>query len=130
LQAAEEFKTALDATPNNEARSLNAHAFEQYTANIVALLSPAQAKLPSQLPTNPELPTPPAASDVTLSQAATVASFPGAAGDHVPDQAQARGIELLVQGIVSFPPSASVTEHRVPNPPPENLGQLLAHPQP
>jgi hypothetical protein len=110
-----------------------------------------QAKLPSQLPANPEHPTPPTAPDVTLPQAAIdhmsdtakqnipflagslaevaepPTSFPGAAGDHASDQA--RPTELFIQSIASFPPKASVTEHPVQNPPPENLGQLLAHPQ-
>jgi hypothetical protein len=110
-----------------------------------------QANLPSQLPANPEHPTPPNAPDVTLPQAAIdymsdkavlhvsflpgslaevakpLTALPGAAVDHASDLAQP--IELFAQHIASFPPSASVAETPVQNPPPESFGQLLAHPK-
>src|SRR5262245_43430256 len=95
-------------------------------------------------------PTPPNAPDVTLPQAAIdhmsdkavlhvpflpgsslaevakpLTALPGAAVDHASDHTQP--IELFAWHIASFPPSASVAETPVQDPPPGSLGQLLAH---
>jgi hypothetical protein len=75
----------------------------------------AQPHLPTQLPANlVEAPQ-------TLAE---ISSFPGQGIENASEHAAP--LALFAQANASFPPAASVPEHPITNPPPENLGQVIA----